>query len=91
MKPIMTAGKTKQLAWVKISPIKALLLRPINRITPISNVFVSTEIIKSEYISKTAIPINITRSTSKMRPINIISILVTFSMLPSRLNFVVRG
>ena len=82
MKPAMTAGKTKQLACTKTIPMKPFLLKPTRRITPISKVFVSTEINKSEYISKTATPINIRRSTSNIRPINMMSLLLYSSMDP---------
>ena len=91
MKPAMTEGNTKHAACVKIIPKNPFLLKPTKRITPISKVFVSTEIIKSEYISKMAIPINMRSNTSNMRPINRISMLEVPSILPRRSNSVVSG
>ena len=48
MKPATSDGNTKQAACVKIIPTKPVLLRPIRRMIPMSKVFVSTEIIRSE-------------------------------------------
>ena len=44
VKPIITEGKTKRAAWVMIMPMKPTFVRPYSRITPISNVLVSTDI-----------------------------------------------
>ena len=46
--PRMTEGTTNREACVKIMPMKPALVIPTRRITPISNVLVSTEISRSE-------------------------------------------
>ena len=44
----MTAGATKRADCVIIIPMKPALVSPVSLITPISNVFVSTEIRSKE-------------------------------------------
>ena len=48
IKPATIDGNTKHIDSVRIKPTNPNLLRPISRITPISNVLVSTEIRSSE-------------------------------------------
>ena len=48
IKPATIDGNTKHIDSVRIKPTNPNLLRPISRITPISNVFVSTEISSKE-------------------------------------------
>ena len=57
--PATIDGNTKHNDSVRIKPTNPVLLNPISLITPISNVFVSTEISSKEYISSTDTTIKI--------------------------------
>ena len=68
--PVNNAGNTKHADYVNIIPINPNFVSPTRRMIPISCVFVSTEIISKEYIRSTATIINITKTMSKIRPMN---------------------
>ena len=69
-KPRITEGNTNMVAWVSMSPTKPPFVSPTRRITPISKVFVSTEIRRSEQIRRHATTMKMIRRMSKMRPMN---------------------
>ena len=46
--PAKIDGKTKHIDWVRTKPTNPAVLKPNSRMTPISKVFVSTEIISNE-------------------------------------------
>ena len=68
--PLNNAGNTKHADCVNIIPINPNFVSPTRRMIPISCVFVSTEIINKEYIRSTATIMNITKTMSKISPMN---------------------
>ena len=81
----MMDGMTNMTAYVNIIATNPQLDSPISLITPISNVFVSVVIIRSEYISKTEMTMNKMIKMLKTRPINRIA---TFEISISATSYV---
>lgn len=70
-KPAANAGTTKSTPWMRTIKIRPHLVMPTIRCTPISKVFVSTLMTRSEYISNTEIITRRMTTRSKIIATNI--------------------
>ena len=70
IKPATIDGNIKHMDSVRTKPTNPVLLKPISLMTPISKVFVSTEISSKEYIRSTETTMKINKRILNTRPID---------------------